>query len=71
MIVFFTLCLFALNSCSCTILAAHETLVFEALLFDVLDTLHADHSVLFLEVALRHPDCADIVDPDIVASGLV
>jgi hypothetical protein len=38
-------------------------------MFDVLDTSDTDIAVLFLKIALRHPDCTNIVNPDIVASG--
>lgn len=33
---------------------------------DILDALDADHTVLLLEVALRNPNSADIVNPHIV-----
>lgn len=67
MVVLFALGVVTFHSCPAARLVADETLITEPTSFDVFDALHADGSVLLLEVALGHPDGTDVVHPDIVA----
>jgi hypothetical protein len=66
-IVLVTLGILAFDSSSAPIFLADETLVLESLFLDVLDALDADDAVLFLEVALGHPDGTYIVHPHVMA----
>lgn len=67
MVVFVALRLLALDRHPCLALLAHETLVPESFLVDILNALDINHPVFLLEVALRNPDGAGVVYPDVVA----
>lgn len=66
MVVFVAFCVFTLDCSSTFVLFADKTLVFESFLVDIFDSFDADDPIFFLEVAFGHPNCADIMDPDVV-----
>lgn len=67
MIVFIAFWVFTLDCCSTSILLANKALVLKPFLFDIFDSFYADYSILFLEIALGHPNCTNIMDPYIMA----
>lgn len=71
MVVFVAFWVFTFDCSSTLVLLTDKTLVFESLLFDIFDSFDADDTILFLEIAFRHPNCTDIMDPDIVTDWYI
>jgi hypothetical protein len=68
-VIFGTLRIFTLHCSPTSCLLAGKALALKSFAVDVLDPLDTDHPVLLFEVALRHPDGADVMNPDVVAHG--
>lgn len=66
-----TVLIFAFYTGSSSTQVAHKTFFFELFLIDVINSFYIDKGVFFLEVALRHPNCAYIMNPNEMASWLI
>lgn len=66
MIVFIALLVLAFNCSTASILLAGKAFASEPSMVDIFDPFDADHAVLLLEVALRNPNSADVVNPNVV-----
>jgi hypothetical protein len=68
MIIFVTLWLLAFDCGSTLAFFASETFVFEPFLINIFNTFDANHSIFLLEVALRNPNGANVMNPNIMAT---
>ncbi len=69
MIVFLTASLLALNAGTHTLFSANIAFQLEPFLLDILDTFNVDLPIFLLEIALRNPNRAHIVTPNVMAFG--
>ena len=68
MIVFVTLWVFAFYCCPAFVFLASKTLIFEPLLFNILNPFDANNAIFLLEVTLRNPNGANVMNPNIMAA---
>lgn len=66
MIIFVAFRVFTFDCSSAFIFLTNKAFIFKSLLFDVLNALYADITVLLLKIALRNPYSANIMNPYIM-----
>ncbi len=62
---------FAFDTSTAFGLFAYKALVFVAFFVDIFNPSHINDAIFFFKVALRHPDRADIMHPNIMTAGLI
>lgn len=68
MVVLIALNIFTFYSCSTFIFLTGKAFIFKPLLINIFDSFNTYHSILFLEVTLRHPNSTNIMNPNVMAS---
>lgn len=71
MIILGTVFIITFDTSSSTYLLTSKTSLFKPLLVDVFDTFDIDKPIFLLEIALRNPYCANVMNPYIVAYWLI
>jgi hypothetical protein len=66
MIIFITLRILAFDCSTTLILFANEAFIFKSPLFNILNSFDIYHPIFFLKVALRNPNGANIMNPNIM-----
>lgn len=67
MIIFTTFTVLTFDCCPTFGFLANKAFIFESLPINAINTFDANNSIFLLKVALRDPNCTDIVNPNIVA----
>jgi hypothetical protein len=71
MIVLFTLRIFAFDTGACSGFFTDEAFMFVTFFLNVLNAPYIDDPILFLEVTFRHPNRANVMDPNIMTARLI
>ena len=71
MIIFSALWILTFHTGSSFRFFAYKTLMFVSFFFNIFDSFYVDSSIFLLKIALRNPNRTDIMNPNVIATGLI